>query len=149
MMKQMIFMVMAAAAILTAGGCRVIDNTPERPMPECRNISRDIKLGNAILAAFQHNDYQEFASHLPPNMAENMTKKDFETSYRNVTQEFGELKSYEFMTSLKAPVLKNLLWRVTFERKSESGKTVTNELMFRLVTGDLEEDIQLVSFGFI
>lgn len=145
------------AALVAAGGlcgCRAIDReAPEKPAEAAAAAipadAREIKVGDTLLKAIQENNYKLFASVLRGELAGEMTEKDFDTSRETITKQFGELKEFKFLTALKTPTVKNLIWQVTFERVGTQEQEIEQDLLFRLVTGTVDNQVEVLSFGFL
>ena len=62
----------------------------------------------------------------------------------------GEIISFEYMGELQTPLVRNFVCRVTFCRNSEANEDpITQDLMFRLLTGEIDGKIQVISFSFL
>ena len=133
--------------LLFCSACRVIpqDETPK----EIRNDSAEIALGNKLLSAIRKNDFRIFSECLKNGPASQMTLQDFNTSKKNMNETFGDMKSFEFLSSLKTPAVKNLIWKITFVRRGKDGQEITQQVLFRLITGMDEGKCIVLSFGFI
>ena len=148
MKRFSLFPAVLTAALLCA--CTVIPDKSESKVPETAvNLSGDIRLGDNLLSAIRADDFQAFHACLSNGPAAKMTDRDFRTSRKNILSQFGELKEFRFLTEQKTPSVRNLLWIVTFERKGASGELITQELLFRLVLGRLEDGAIVLSFGFL
>ena len=53
------------------------------------------------------------------------------------------------MDALQTPSVRNRIWIVTFERKGADGRTITQEVLFRLVCGTLDGRAVILGFGFL
>ena len=63
-------------------------------------------------------------------------------------EQFGRIRSAEFLTELRTPLVRNLVWKVRFERKNREGGTLEQDMLFRLVTGTLDGRPVVLNFGF-
>lgn len=135
--------------LLFCSGCRVIP--PESvQVPEAhRNDSAEIVIGNKLLNAMQTNDFRMFSECLKNGPAAEMTLQDFKTSRKNMTEMFGKMISFEFLTSLRTPAVKNLIWKITFTKTGKDGREITQQVLFRLIAGTDEGKHIVLSFGFV
>ena len=135
--------------LLFCSACRVIP--PESvQVPEAqRNDSAEIAIGNKLLKAMQSNDFRMFSECLKNGPAAQMTLQDFKTSRKNMTEMFGKMISFEFLTSLRTPAVKNLIWRITFTKTGKDGREITQQVLFRLIAGTDEGQHIVLSFGFV
>ena len=136
-------------SLLFCSACRVIP--PESvQVPEAhRNDSAEIAIGNKLLNAMQSNDFRMFSECLKNGPAAQMTLQDFKTSRKNMTEMFGKMISFEFLTSLRTPAVKNLIWRITFTKTGKDGREITQQVLFRLITGTDERQHIVLGFGFV
>lgn len=149
-MKIQLLVLFTSAALLLSACTTVSSSYPKpQPVPLSGDCSQEIKLGGTLLNAVKDNDFQAFKECLKDGPAEKLTKNDFETSRNNSGNQFGKIKNFHFLTALKTPAVRNLIWKVTFERKGSDGKTIEQELLFRLVTGMLDGKPVVLSFGFL
>jgi len=135
--------------LLFCSACRVIP--PESvQVPEAhRNDSVEIAIGNKLLKAIRSNDFRMFSECLKNGPAAQMTLQDFKTSRKNMTEMFGKMISFEFLTSLRTPAVKNLIWRITFTKTGKDGREITQQVLFRLIAGTDEGQHIVLSFGFV
>ena len=99
------------ASVFLSVSCRVIPpDSPQEPK-EHRNDSAAIALGNKLLTSIRENDFRMFSECLKNGPASQMTLQDFKTSGKNMNEMFGKLQSFEFLSSLKTPAVKNLIWK--------------------------------------
>ncbi len=144
-----------AAMILLLAGCRVIDSGQRAFSPPASADEQDkqrnesIRLGNGILEAFRDRDFSRLRQNTPGDLADQMREQDFLASWRNFSEKFGRLKSFHFLTPLSTPAFNNLIWIVTFIRSGTDGRPIEQQLLFRLVTIQVDEKVQVVSYGFL
>lgn len=145
-MKQLLFLFpLLGTALFSA--CTVIPEKPEiREIPA--DASADIRIGERMLAAIRMDDFKAFRACLTGGPAANLTDRDFRTSRESTLSQFGTLEDFRYLTELKTPSVRNLLWIATFERTGGNGQKITQELLFRLVLGTLDGRPVVLSFGF-
>ena len=61
----------------------------------------------------------------------------------------GKIRDYDYVLELDTPAVRNLIWRVEFERDTENGKEVEQDMLFRLVTGKVDDEVCVLSCGFL
>ena len=69
----------------------------------------------------------------------------------NLVEKIQQEVTFEKVLSaaLKTPAVKNLIWKITFVRRGKDGQVITQQVLFRLVTGMDEGKCIVLSFGFI
>ena len=119
-MKSYLAILPAALLLLAAAGCA--SAKPGEPAePVCAVRAADVQLGDKLLEA-----------------------------YETIEKQFGEMQSFSYLTELKTPLVQNRIWTVRFERKADQGKeTVEQDLLFRLVTGEVDGKLQVLGMGFL
>ena len=151
-MKQLIAFALLIGALALMSGCRSIGGNGTHSEQEAMEEENavEIAMGNKILKAIRDNNYPHFIAPMTDEMKTNITQKDFNTSREGIEKNFGKIVNSHFLTSLKTPAVKNLIWTVTFERKSSDKKTtITQQLLFRLVTGTIDGKVYVTSLGFL
>ena len=108
-----------------------------------------VKLGNNILASFRDEDFGRLKQNIPGPLQTKMTEKDFKTSCANWRDSLGKIKDFDYVLELDTPAVRNLIWRVEFERGTADGKEVEQDMLFRLVTGKVDDEVCVLSGGFL
>ena len=101
-----------------------------------------------LLEAYKNNNYQQLQKELPPSLARQFDKNSFILSRNALVKTLGEITSYQFLTRLQAPVFRNMIYRVKFERTGSDRKTITQEALFRVMLAENNGIIQVLSFVF-
>ena len=57
-------------------------------------------------------------------------------------------KSYEFLTRLQAPIFRNMIYKVKFQRTGNDRKAIEQEALFRVMLAEDNGKIQVLSFVF-
>lgn len=112
--------------------------------------SISIKIGNKMLDAIRTENYDAFSAAYDSRDTK-FTPEEFKTSCEKYRNQFGEIKSFRYMTQLQTPLVQNNIWVVTFEREAGQGKekeTITQQLLFRLVTGEIDGMTRVLGLGF-
>ena len=113
------------------------------------DLARSVELGNNILAAFRDEDYIQLKRNLPGPLQSKMTEKDFKTSCDNWRDTLGKIRDYDYVLELDTPAVRNLIWKVGFERDDSDGNEVEQDMLFRLVTGNVDDETCVLSCGFL
>ncbi len=144
--KTMKNFLMVLASILLLTGCRV----PEPPpVPVSSGEPRQsIVLGNTILEAFQRDDYSAF-SRIKVPFPEPGGRAYFQEFRTRFTEKFGMTTGSCFLTELKTPLVRNLIYVVRCRKEGRAGMTVERELLFRLVTAETDGRLRVVWMGFL
>lgn len=143
----------AVSALLAAlPGCAAPRNCPESAVPASQagagvENSPGIHLGTLLLEAMQNGDFETFTALWPEaEVGEN----EFRTSREKFSAEFGEWKSSRYLTRLQTPLVENHLWVVTFERPESDGSgVIEQQMLFRLVTGEVDGKLTILGMGFL
>ena len=61
----------------------------------------------------------------------------------------GKIKDFDYVLELETPAVRNLIWRVEFERDTDDGRDVEQDMLFRLVTGKVDDETCVMSCGFL
>ena len=117
--------------------------------PDDATLVESVKLGNNILASFRDEDFAKLRKNIPGPLQSKMTEKDFKTSCANWRDSLGRIKDFDYVLELDTPAVRNLIWRVEFARDTENGKEVEQDMLFRLVTGNVDDETSVLSCGFL
>ena len=112
-------------------------------------LERSLELGDEILASFRAGDYPRMLKSLPGPMQTKLTEADFKSTCSDCQDTLGEIREYEYAFELDTPAVRNLIWRVGFEREDSEGKPVAQDMLFRLVTGTVDGEVKVLSCGFL
>ena len=149
-MKQIIYGVLGFFCFFCLAACVVVEKDDfEDVDPDDSMLARSVELGNNILASFRDEDFAKLRKNIPGPLQSKMTEKDFKTSCGNWRDSLGRIKDFDYVLELDTPAVQNLIWRVEFERDTENGKEVEQEMLFRLVTGKVDDEVCVLSCGFL
>ena len=149
-MKQIIYAVLVLFCSLFLAACVVVEKDEFNAVdPDDAELARSVELGNNILAAFRDEDYAKLKKNIPGPLQTKMTEKDFRTSCANWRDTLGKIRDYDYILELDTPAVRNLIWRVEFEREGANGKEVDQDMLFRLVTGKVDDEVNVLSCGFL
>ncbi len=105
--------------------------------------------GKVLLQAFQDNKPRVFVGELPVELRKQFGEKEFAGARKSIVDTLGEPVSFTYLTTLENPLLTVSLWKVRFSRKSSEGETITQEALFRVISGVGKGKFQVVSFNFL
>ena len=149
-MKQIIYGVLGFFCLFSLAACVVVEQDDfEDVDPDDTMLVESVELGNNILASFRDEDYAKLKKNIPGPLQTKMTEKDFKTSCANWRDSLGKIKDFDYVLELDTPAVRNLIWRVEFERDTENGKEVEQDMLFRLVTGKVDDEVCVLSCGFL
>lgn len=149
-MKQILCAVLGLVCSLSLAACVVVEKDEfDMTDPEEADLARSVELGNNILAAFRDEDYAVLVKNIPGPLQSKMTEKDFKTSCGNWRDTLGKIKDYDYVLELDTPAVRNLIWKVGFERADSDGNEVEQDMLFRLVTGNVDGETCVLSCGFL
>ena len=144
----------ATALIPLLASCRVVDSGErgfhDVPAEErAATLKESELLGDGILSALRDGDFTAMRRNLPGEFGERMTEKDFSATRRNFREKFGEIRDFRLLTDLATPAFGNLIWVVTFVKLGTNGAEIRRQLLFRLVTMEVDGRTKVVSCGFL
>lgn len=145
-----IFCTLFAAAVLLNSGC-VSAKTADGSLTADQQSQLDKAAEKAcieLLEAFKNNDYLRLRKTLPVSLAKQFTEENFKQSRNAAVKILGEIKSYEFLTRLQAPIFRNMIYKVKFQRTGNDRKTIEQEALFRVMLAEDNGKIQVLSFVF-
>ena len=116
---------------------------------EDAELERSLELGDEILASFRAGDYPRMLKSIPGPMQTKLTEADFQSTCSDCQDTLGEIREYEYAFELDTPAVRNLIWRVGFEREDSEGEPVAQDMLFRLVTGTVDGEVKVLSCGFL
>ena len=149
-MKQIIYAVLGLFCSLSLAACMVVEKDEFNALdPDDAELVRSVELGNNILASFRDEDFGRLRKNIPGPLQTKMTEKDFKTSCGNWRDTLGKIRDYDYVLELDTPAVRNLIWRVEFERDAANGKEVEQDMLFRLVTGKVDDEVCVLSCGFL
>ena len=149
-MKRLFSAAFALLCGLCLAACVVVeDDDFDITEPDEADLARSVELGNNILAAFRDENFAHLKENIPGPLQSKMTEKDFKTSCKNWRDTLGRIKDYDYVLELETPAVRNLIWRVEFERDDAGGNEVEQDMLFRLVTGNVDDETCVLSCGFL
>ena len=149
-MKRLILTFAPFACTLLLAACVVVEKDDfDVSEPDEADLARSVELGNNILAAFRDEDFAKLRKNIPGPLQSKMTEKDFKTSCDNWRDTLGTIRDYDYVLELDTPAVRNLIWKVGFERDADDGDEIEQDMLFRLVTGNVDGETCVLSCGFL
>ena len=149
-MKQILCTVMGLVCWLSLAACVVVEKDEFNVIdPDDAELVRSVELGNNILASFRDEDFGKLKKNLPGPLQTKMSEKDFKTSCGNWRDTLGTIRDYDYVLELDTPAVRNLIWKVGFERDADDGDEIEQDMLFRLVTGNVDDETCVLSCGFL
>ena len=149
-MKQAVSAAFALLCGLCLAACVVVEKDEFDVVdPDDAELVRSVELGNNILASFRDEDFAKLRKNIPGPLQTKMTEKDFRTSCGNWRDTLGHIRDFDYVLELETPAVRNLIWRVGFERNDTDGDEVEQDMLFRLVTGNVDGETCVLSCGFL
>ena len=106
------------------------------------------KHSQAVLDAFMAKDYRQLRSLLSDNIAAEFPKEKFDNSIKQLEKTLGVMKSYTFLTELQVPILRTMVYKVTFERTGSKQEKITQEALFRITMAEDNGKVMVLLFNF-
>ena len=149
-MKQFICGILGIFCLFFLAACVVVEKDEFNMIdPDDAELARSVELGNNILASFRDEDFAKLRKNIPGPLQSKMTEMDFKTSCNNWRDTLGKIKDFDYVLELDTPAVRNLIWRVEFERDTTDGDEVEQDMLFRLVTGKVDDETCVLSCGFL
>ena len=149
-MKQIRYLVFWLFCLLSLVACVVVEDDDFTVSdPEEADLARSVELGNNILASFRDEDFAKLKRNIPGPLQSKMTEKDFRTSCGNWRDTLGKIRDFDYVLELDTPAVRNLIWKVGFERDADDGDEIEQDMLFRLVTGNVDGETCVLSCGFL
>ena len=149
-MRQIVCAILGLFCLFSLAACVVVEKDDfEDVNADDAMLVESVNLGNNILASFRDEDFAKLRKNIPGPLQTKMTEKDFRTSCGNWRDTLGRIKDFDYVLELDTPAVRNLIWRVEFERDNADGKEVEQDMLFRLVTGNVDDETCVLSCGFL
>ena len=149
-MKQVFCAILGLVCSFFLAACVVVEKDEFNAVdPGDADLARSVELGNNILASFRDEDFAKLRKNIPGPLQTKMTEKDFRTSCGNWRDTLGKIRDYDYVLELDTPAVRNLIWKVGFERDADDGDEIEQDMLFRLVTGNVDGETCVLSCGFL
>lgn len=140
--------------LITSSGCTGLvcpsnSLVPSSKLPNVRS-SCAIKLGNLLLEAIKFKNYS-LIEDIPfsVGISSKLNNDNFIDSCNMLEQKLGQLNSFTYVTQLATPEVENHIWQVSFVEDKNNGSTIKRDLLFRLITGKINNKTTILSYGFL
>lgn len=149
-----IILLTAVGIFITSSGCsRLICSSNSlattSPLPQVKSSS-SIRLGSMILEAIKYKNYALLEDVVfSTSIARELTDEKFISSCDLLEQKLGQIKSFTYITQLTTPEVENHIWQVSFVQKKSNGTIIQRDLLFRLITGRINNVNTVLSYGFL
>jgi len=104
--------------------------------------------GEKLITAFINDNAGEFTTLLPSDLQKQFGAAEFTAARKSILETLGKPVSAQYALKLDHPVLDVSIWVVNFERTNTDKQTVTQQSLFRVISGKLDGKSQIVSFNF-
>ena len=146
MKRFFICAVTALFCALTSGCVSTTATVTQDIAPESQ---RKLQLHSAaILDAFMAKDYQQLRGLLSDNIAAEFPEEKFSNSIKQLEKTLGTMKNYLYLTELKVPILRTMVYKVTFERTGSKQEKITQEALFRITMAEDKGKVMVLGFHF-
>ena len=134
-MRKLLFALLAAFFVLALlSGCTALTSPSAEPV-----ATEQLNSGCArrMVDAIRSGDYAPLAGHLAPRVAELITEENFK-ALRAELAKCGELEQTTFVTTLRLPIFRTEVWKLTYVRKAQDNSTIYHEKLLHITTGKLD-----------
>ena len=144
----------AVGIFITSTGCSSLmisshDLEQSSKSPQVK-VGSAISIGNLILEAIKYKDYSLLKGIcFSTSIAKELTEEKFVSSCNLLEQKLGEIKSFTYVTQLETPEVENHIWQVSFVQYKLNGTEVARDMLFRLITGKINNVRMVLSYGFL
>lgn len=118
-----------------------------RELAQKSSKDESIELASKILKSIQNENYMEFEKIMSGHSDWKITEKAFRISCSTMDDQFGKITKFTYLLDLKTPLVRNQVWKVSFERKKERAK-VEQEMLFRFVTSQQDGRTRIMGMGY-
>jgi hypothetical protein len=121
-------------------GCQALPKDQERSIKQIAFT----ELGTKFAKSFADDDSKDFIECLAPQVRQSFNEEKFIASYKEITEKFGKVESYELLCELENPIYEIQIWKMRFVKKE-----ILNDMLFRVLMVESDGDFQVVSFAFL
>ena len=148
MKKLLITAFMSLLTLLAAVSCKSVNSEQQISVNQSNFDEKTISCGNAMLKAFENDDYTLFSSNLSEGLKQDFTSENFKSGRKQVMDSAGNICGVRYLGKLSGPVFSNFLWAVKFSGVKDK-KTSEQELLFKITSAKDNDKTQIISFGFM
>lgn len=153
------FLSAVAAVAVLAGGCASTPGAEEKPRPEVmsgREHKEAKKLAEEYVAGFvaslKENDFKKLEAVIPVDSKTKVTPEMFQQMHKELSDTMGTLIEAQFVTDLDKSIVRDYVWKFTFEKTvpdgKQKGRTIRNELFYMVRIGRLDGKYVIAGTGF-
>ncbi len=136
-------------AMSTAGCASLSEKGAEAKKEESKPVIRPEENGRELVEAFLRNKPKAFVEALPADMRKQFGEAEFDGAYKSIVETLGKPVSYKYAFQIENPFVTVSFWAVRFERKSEEGRILHQEALFRVISGVIDKRPKIISFNFL
>lgn len=149
MKKNFFVPLVAGLAMLTAAGCASSNAEALYEAEKAQDLAEaGKKVCEGLLEAFKGNDYKSMKLFMVPELSAQYPENVFNQSRNDMQKTLGEISDYEYLAQLKMPILKNMVYRVTFKRTASDKSVIEQEVLFRVLLSESKGKVRAMSFVF-
>lgn len=90
-----------------------------------------------MVEAIRTGNHQLISGYLTPRVAELITEENFK-ALRAELGKCGELEQTAFVTTLRLPLFRTEVWKLTYVRQTQDGNPIYHEKLLHITTGRLD-----------
>ncbi len=148
-------LVSVCAAALTGCVSASAENAAVPPKPENLTGHDMTEAGvlaenymNGFIGGLKSGDFKPFESAIPQEAKGKVTEEMFNKLCRDLQQNLGTLTSAEYLGELDQTLVRDYLWKLTFEKKQENGTVDRKEVVYMVRIGRMEGKFRIAGSGF-
>ena len=104
--------------------------------------------GEGVVTAIQNGNYDQFVQSANEKRSGDDQKKFIE-SCKNLTDKYGQITGFRFLTNLQTPLVVNQIWRLDFVKFDKNGKEVPRQMLLQLIFGNRDGAFRLLAMRVI
>ena len=94
-------------------GCQALPKDQERSIKQIAFT----ELGTKFAKSFADDDSKDFIECLAPQVRQSFNEEKFIASYKEITEKFGKVESYELLCEIENPIYEIQIWKMRFVKK--------------------------------
>ncbi len=154
------FLSAAMALVMLAGGCTSSSGAAEeKPRPEimsgngheeAKKLAAEYVAG--FVAALKEDQFDKLKAVIPAESKTKVTPEMFRQMRKELEETMGTLIEAQFVTDLNKSIVRDYVWKFTFEKKpadgNMKGQTIRNEVFYMVRIGRLDGKYVIAGTGF-
>ncbi|UKI29801.1 MAG: hypothetical protein L6W00_17365 [Lentisphaeria bacterium] len=153
------FLSAAVTVAVLSGGCA---STPDaegeaaseimsgREHRDAKKLAEEYVAG--FVASLKENDFKKLEAVIPADSKTKVTPEMFEQMHKELSDTMGTLIEAKFVTDLDKSIVRDYVWKFTFEKTvpdgKQKGRTIRNELFYMVRVGRLDGKYVIAGTGF-